>query len=281
MDVDTRSVIRTLKEHGNHRVVRSLLTNKANKNIVFANGAFHFIDANGRYNLFKGLLPVLKANFWSTTNMNNIMRKPKINKSTKKRNIAPLAVAPSSKGKGRFFGSVQGSRVHGELEDFILLDDKNFLKKHGVLHPWTKRILIHIICQMGCYPVECEFPVYDEALGIATKMDMIGVNPANGNLVFFEFKTGYNGYFENSDGFMSKSLSTMPNSPLNWANIQLTASVVMLLRLHTNIQLQNTSSYVIRVDDNNLDTYKIDNKFIHMMNPRLLNDIVIPVNHKK
>lgn len=126
---------------------------------------------------------------------------------------------------------------------------------------------------MKWFPLQFEYPVFDEELRMATKMDMIWVDPATGGLRFIELKTGYKATFENSDGRMSKCLSFMPNSPLNWANIQLTATVIMLLRQNPAINIDETKSFVIRIDDDDLFCYHIDNVFIKAMNPRLLNNI--------
>lgn len=263
MDIDTIRVVHALKKQGRHKQSLRLLTSKQSKSIIFSNNAFYHVDEKGTYHILSGLLPTLKRNFWPNTNMAQIMKRPKkskgVTKGTKK-----------TGGGGRFFGSIQGSRVHHELEDFIILDDKNFKKKHGALHPWTKRILAYVVCQMKWLPLQCEYKVGDVAKRIGTAIDMICVNPANGHLVFLEFKTGYKLYFENSDGRMSKCLSFMPNSPLNWANIQLTTAVIMLLCQNPTIKIDETSSFVIRIDDENLDSYHIDNTFIGAMNPRLM-----------
>lgn len=277
MDVDTIRVLNALKKQGVHKQSLRLLASKQSRQIIFSSNAFYHVDEKGTYHILSGLLPTLKRNFWPTTNMNQIMKKPttkgitkgrgKVKKEKEKKPKTPNA------GKGRFFGSIQGTRIHHELEDFILLDDKNFRKKHGTLHPWTKRILNYIICQMKWFPLQCEYKVGDISKRLGTAIDMICVNPANGHLVFIEFKTGYKLYFENSDGYMSKCLNFMPNSPLNWANVQLTAGVIMLLRQNPSIKLDETSSFVIRIDDENLYSYHINNTFIKTMNPRLLDNL--------
>ena len=156
-----------------------------------------------------------------------------------------------------------------------MLDGKNFEKRHPSMHPWTKRIMLYITGQMRWYPLQCEFKIYNERLKVGTAIDMICVEPLSGRLVFLEFKTGYKDYFQSTDGYMKKCLATMPNSPLNWANIQLTFAVIMLLRQNKGIALDDTSSYVIRIDDENLEAYHLDNRFILMMNRCLLEDVVV------
>ena len=276
MDVDTLTVLRALKKNGHHKQTLRLLASKHTKQIIFSSNAFYFIDKKGCHHILSGLLPVLKRNFWPNTDINSIMRKPSkkgITKGKRGTTQEKKKVNTTTVGKGRFFGSIQGTRIHAELEDFILLDDKNFKKKHPALHPWTKRILEYVICQMKWFPIQCEYPVFDEDLRMATKMDLMCVDPATGELRFIELKTGYKATFENSDGRMSKCLRFMPNSPLNWANIQLTATVIMLLRQIPSINIDQTQSFVIRIDDDDIYAYHIDNVFIKAMNPRLLNNI--------
>lgn len=282
MDVDARTVLTTLKQHGKHRHALRLLACKQNKQTIFSGSAFFHIDAKGTHHILSGLLPVLKRNFWSTTDMARITHGPKKTTTTTKKKKKKGKEKKEQKkspntGKGRFFGSIQGSRVHSELADFIMLDDKNFRKKHGTLHPWAKRILAHTVCERKWLPLVCEHPVSDPVRRIGSAIDMICVDPATGNLIFLEFKTGYKQYFENSDGYMSKCLSFMPNSPLNWANIQLTAAVIMLLRQNPSLNLANTSSYVMRIDDEDLCVYHIDNRFIKSMSTCLFENIDMTV----
>jgi hypothetical protein len=292
MNVDKREIITTLKKHGRHHASRALLTSKRNARIVFSGSAFFYIDEKGVYRPLRGLLPVLKSTFWPNSNIYSIMKKVKPSSGIKKasakqagakhnakRANAKQATAkqPKQHSKGRFFGSIQGSRIHGELDDFITFDGEAFLKRHPQMHPWTKRILLYVMTEMHWYPLECEFKLYDETLRIGTAIDMICVNPHTGHLIFLEFKTGYKTYFEQHDGFMKRCLCFMPNSPLNWANIQLTSAVLMLLKQWPTIPLAHTASYVIRIDDENLVSYHIDNQFIQRMSNTLLQNVDVDV----
>lgn len=282
MDVEIHQVVRELKERGRHHQVAALCANLENQRVVFSGSAFFYIDAKRAYQILEGVLPVLKRSFWPHTNMTKILKTPtsKGVKQTKKRRGARGAAAPVAKkaniGKGRFFGSIQGKQVHSETEDFILLDEKNFRKKHGgTMHDWTRRLLMDLIGRMRLYPIQCEFKVGDLALRMGTAIDMICVNPATGHLVFLELKTGHADYFENTDGtMMRRSLKFLRNSPLNWANVQLTTGVLLLLRQNPTLNLDHTRSYVVRIDDQDLFYYALDNEFIRRMRPILLNDLV-------
>ncbi len=301
MDVDIHSVITELRRVGRHRAVESLVSNRQNQQIIFSGNAFHAVDARtGALQVQSGLTRPLRRNYWPHTNMSNILRTPSSSNSssgtqhTKKKSHfkkqqqrrdkkqGKTQADPQTKkqkkgyniGKGRFFGSVQGTQVQHELEDFILLDEENFNKKYnGAMHPWTKRILEYLLLERRWYPIQCEFKVGDTVKRLATAIDIICVDPANGHLVFIELKTGHSGYFENCDGYMAKCLSFMRNSPLNWANVQLTASVQLLQRQNPSLRLSHTSSYVIRIDEENMWVYELDNGFIRMMTPRLLDEL--------
>ena len=153
-----------------------------------------------------------------------------------------------------------------------MYDRKFFCKKHKMLHPWSKQILLHIITRMNWRPLKSEFNIYDEGLRIGTSIDMICLNK-DGKLVFLEFKTGYKDYFTSHDGFMSHSLHFMRSSPLNWAVIQLIFSVLMVIRNFPQINLEDTESYVIRIDDENLQSFPIKNEFIQVMGKFLFTDV--------
>lgn len=289
MDVDVHALVAKLRAYGRHQSVVSLLTNQNNQRIVFAGKAFHDIDERGAYQILTGLLPVLKRTFWPLVDMQKILRKPStkgIQKKQKKQKKSLTATRDAKKGqqqqpkkkkkfnagKGRFFGSIQGTQVHQELEDYIQLDEKNFKKKHGdKLHPWTRRIVQEVL-ERGWYPLQCEFKVGErQVLRIGTAIDMVCVDTATGDLVFIEFKTGYSGCFETSDGSQMKGcLDFMQNSPLNWASVQITAGVLLLLHQNPQLRLANTASYVIRIDEDDLWVYPIDNGFIRRIEQPLM-----------
>jgi hypothetical protein len=284
MDVDVHALVTKLRAYGRHQSVVSLLTNQNNQRVVFAGKAFHDIDERGAYQILQGLLPVLKRTFWPVTDMQKILRKPSTKGVQKKQKKSLTATRDAKKGnatgkkkkfnagKGRFFGSIQGTQVHQELEDYIQLDEKNFKKKHGdKLHPWTQRILREVL-ERGWYPLQCEFKVGErQVLRIGTAIDMVCVDTATGDLVFIEFKTGYSGCFETSDGSQMKGcLNFMQNSPLNWASVQITAGVLLLLRRNPQLRLADTASYVIRIDEDDLWVYPIDNAFIRRIEQPLM-----------
>jgi hypothetical protein len=280
MDVNANRVMKSLASK--HREPsRKILSNKLNKNVIHSNGAYYYKDSKGKYTILSGLLPSLKSCFWPNVNINKITKTPNVKwKKTKNEKKGEQQQPPRQlKGKGRFFGSLRGSKIHKQLEDFVFLDRAHYMKKHKGLHGWTKAILLYIESK-GWSPILTEYNVYDAILRIGTSIDMICVNRMNGNLVILEFKTGYKDYFENYDGYMENSLFEYENSPLNWATMQLTFSIIMLLKQQekvTNVRdkltINDIEAYIIRIDDVLLEKYDVDNVFINGMTSRVYNDM--------
>lgn len=268
MDTSTDRIIKSLS---NKNPSRLLLSNPFLKRIIHTNGAYYYLNHRGQYKVLSGLVPSLKKCFWPNVNKSTLLRVPS---SSKKQNEKK-----KTRSKGFFYGSIKGTKVHRQIEDFVVLDKKNFLKKHPCLHPWSKRILTHITEEMKWIPLKPEYHVYDEDLGIGTSIDMVCVDKSSGKLILLEFKTGYRNYFENNDGYMEHSLCLMKNSPLNWATIQLVFSIIMLMKqqqkrdVESRLRLSDIEAYVIRVDDDTLDTYTIDHTFIKRMTKPIYTDV--------
>jgi len=175
----------------------------------------------------------------------------------------------TTKGRGKIFGSIRGSKIHSELNDFIFLDKNFFIKKYNSIHPWTIRI-INIIKERKWKPILTEFNIYDQHLHVATAIDMICVD-SNGTIILLEFKTGYSGYFtEHDNTYMMGPLNkVMENSPLNWAKLQLIFSQIILIK---NYNISNPiQSFIIRIDSEGTDIYNIPFEFIIKYSKDLFN----------
>lgn len=269
MDVIPGKVIQQLSGR-KRQLVDGFVNHPRNQQVLFSNSAFFCVEASGKHRPLAGLLPTLRKTFWPDVDMKKILKAPKQagGRSKTKKKMGKRA----GKALDRFFGSIRGSQVHQELEDFILLNETFFLKKHQTLHPWTKRILTHIVTRERWQPLISEFAVHDSVLGVGTAIDMVCVD-REGKLIFLEFKTGYRDYFRNHDGFLSHSLCFMRNSPMHWATIQLVFSVLMVLKHFGPLRLEDTASYVIRVDEDDLECYPIKNDFIRLKGADILADV--------
>jgi hypothetical protein len=269
MDICLKSVVRSLKV--NKKPSISLLTNPLKTRIIHSGGSYYYVDPiTKNHQILSGLLPSLKSCFWPNVDMNIIMKKPKKTFVFKRDQKKKKKEKNKNKGKGRHYGLIKGSEIHQQLEDFVFMNKKSFIKKHEGIHPWAKEIL-KFIEKMNWIPLQSEYHVYDLKLLIGTSIDMICVDSKTGKLILLEFKTGYKSYFENNDGNMEDALNFMENSPLNWATIQLIFSIVMLMKQQKErpekdkLCLKDIEPYIIRIDDDCLDVYTVDNTFIEIM----------------
>lgn len=273
MDVHDDEVINAYGHPKNQHIVK-LLKNERNNRIINTKGAYYYLNAQGKYVILSGLLPRLRKTFFPETNIFNLLKKPKIT-GVKKRGKKPKsAVKPkrAKEGKGWHYGKIRGTVVHQELEDFVLLDRKNFLKKHGSLHHLTHKILTFIIDTMKWQPLRSEFNIFDEGLGIGTSVDFTGTNE-KGELVLVELKCGFTGYFDRSQGPMLRSLHKLSDSPHHQANLQIITAALLIMR-HHGIPLDAMRLYVLRVDEHQVEPFEINNDYVKKMGVKIYRDLV-------
>jgi len=256
---------------------QKILDNERNKRICHRGSAFYFTDLEETYHCLKGLLPTLSYLYWPDFDVKDITKRKKTyGRPGRKRNgggMKEKKIFPSQKEKkrGRFYGRIKGEEVHEELQDFIELDKKTFLKKHPVIHEFTKRILL-FIRQQNWIPFISEFMVFDEDIRVGTAIDLVCLDIATGKVIFLEFKTGYEGYFDRYTSYMRKSLSKLTNSPSNQAHIQLITSVLITMKSH-RITVDEFEMYVIRVDNTCLSPHKVSNDYLSSKAKKIYSDI--------
>lgn len=271
MDVHDDTVIKAYGTPSNRYMIQ-LLKSDRNKRIINTKGAYYYLNAQGKYVLLSGLLPRLRKTFFPETNIFNLLKKPKngITKTKKRRRQATSK--PKKESKGWHYGKIRGTVVHQELEDFILLDRKNFLKKHGSLHQLTHRILTFIIDTMKWQPLRSEFSVFDEALNIGTSIDFVGVNK-QGELILVELKCGFTGYFDRAQGPMRHSLHKLSDSPHHQANLQI-ITAALFLTMHHRIPLDAMRLYVLRVDEHEIESFEVNNEYVKKMGGAIYRDLL-------
>ncbi len=286
MDVYDDDVIRNLTS--NKENVRRLVKHARNKCIVNTKGAYYYVDTNGKYQLLSGLLPRLRRTFFPDINIFNVLKKPSsssknnvlIKKTSRTRGQKASKKAKVLGSKGWHYGKIRGTTVHQEIEDFIFLDSKAFIKKHETIHPYTQKILTFILETMGWRLLRAEFDIYDEALRIGTSIDIVAVK-TNGQLVLIEVKCGFSEYFDHDDGYMHGALHKLTNSPHHQANVQLITEALLVVR-HHEIPLDQLLLYVIRVDDHGLYHYHINNEYVRKKGAKIYNELrVDELNSKR
>jgi hypothetical protein len=280
MDVCDSDVIRSLRNSEN---VKKLVNNERNKLIINTKGAYYLKNQLGKYELLTGLLPRLRKTFYPDINIFNLLKKPKTltcssSKQQRKKRYRGAAVAGNTakkaKGsKGWHYGKIRGTIVHEEIEDFIFFDKKNFRKKHPSIHIYTHRILKFIMETMGWTLLRSEFDIFDEALRLGTSIDIVAVT-RTGQLVLIEVKCGFPDYFDRHDGHMRGPLHKLTDSPHNQANIQLITEALLVVKNH-RIPLNDLLLYVIRVDDNDLYYYKINNEYVQKKGAKIYNQLLV------
>ena len=259
------------KKHG-----EKLLNNERNARICHKGRAFYYTDEDDIYHCAKGLLPTLGYIYWPDFDAKEITKKQKTytrGGRKKGRGLKDKKVFPSQKEKkkGRFYGIIKGSEVHEEIQDFIELDKNAFTKKHPIIHEFTRRILLFISAR-GWIPFISEFKTFDEDLRIATSIDLVCLDVATGKLIFLEFKTGYEGYFDRYTGYMRGALNKLTNSPSNQAHIQLITSVLITMKSH-RISVDEFEMYVIRVDNTCLSPDKVSNNYLSSKATKIYTDL--------
>lgn len=277
MDLYDTDVIKSLGNKAT--IVKKLVDNERNKLIINTKGAYYYKNKLGKYQILTGLLPRLRKTFFPDINIFNLLKQPKATAScgiTKKKHKGKKGKRVKAKkpkvSKGWHYGRIRGTVVHQEIEDFIFFDSKNFSKKHPTIHVYTQRILRFVLEEMGWSLLRSEFNIFDEALGLGTSIDIIAVTK-DGKLVLIEVKCGYAGTFDNDDGFMLGALHKLTNSPRQQANLQIITSALLIVKHHA-IPLDDLLLYVIRVDDDDLHYYKINNEYVQKKGPKIYNQLL-------
>jgi len=228
--------------------IKTLIYNKRNSLVVFRSSAYYMRDKNGKFVILSGLLPALKKAFYKDKDSFKMFKMAK----TKSNSIG---------GFGRFFGSMRGSLIHEQLNDFLLFDKENFLKKHAGLHPFGTRIL-QLISEKNWIPIVSEFDIFDEKLKIGTSIDMVCLSKDTGNIITIEIKTGYKNYFEIKNGYMKGCLKgILPYSLKNCATLQILTAMLFIIKNH-KIDISYLEGYVIQINDEELNSYKVSNDLI-------------------
>jgi len=259
MDIDPEQVLKLIVDSSQ---ASALLNHERNGYVVNTSGAYYFLDpVTKEYRVLSGLLPRLHTVYWPESKIyRKLKRCPK--KTGEK---------PKKKG-GRFAGLINGTKVHQELRDFVVLDKKNFKKSHKSLHNYTSRLLKVIVERMKWQPFLPEYDIADETLGIGTSVDMMCVDRA-GNLKLVEFKTGYKDYWELVDGRMQHCLSRLTNTARNQATLQITTAALILNRKY-GVPLERMSLFVMRIDDDAIDIVPVPTTFLSRFGASIYTDLL-------
>jgi hypothetical protein len=260
MDLSREKMLRAMSHSA---TVQSIFRHPRNARIKRSGGAFYYVPAGREdWRVLSGLLPSLKRTFWPESDTKKLSKRG----------------CKQNGGRGRFYGSIRGTEVHEQLADYIECDLRHFTRRHPKKHGYTERLLNFIRYTMRWTPLCAEFPVFCEALGIGTAIDLICYAPTTQKVVLVEIKTGYAGYFTESDGPMHHALSHLRCSPQCQAAVQLLGGALLVMK-HHEISPSALELYVVRVDDTTLDYYRVSESFVRENAAGIVRDLALH-NHK-
>ncbi len=242
---------------------RHLLQHERRNHIVNTSGAYYYMcRQTGKYRVLSGLCPRIRRAFWAHSAYYDMMKQARRQFKRKKQH-----------NNGRFGGLIRGSRVHKELNDFVLLGRDAFKKLHrGNLHHCTLQLLKAIVAKLELQPFLPEYDIYCEHIGVGTSVDMVCVDN-DGRIVLLEFKTGYADSFLAQDGHMARSLCLMPCTPQNQATVQLVVAALILHKRY-DVPLEEMRLYVMRCDDAVVEIIPVPLPFVHKLGPTIYDDLL-------
>ena len=174
----------------------------------------------------------------------------------------------------RLSGYARGSRIHRQLQDYVMLDEAHFRRVHPEgMHPMATALL-QAFLGIDWRPFAAEFLVHDARLRAGTCIDELLV-AKDGTIIFTEVKSGYDGIFETDETQFWRPGSPFagrrwPCTPKNRAIVQLMLGVVWAAQ---NLALPQDAyrAVVVHVDGvRGVRFYEVEKAFILAEAPRLL-----------
>jgi hypothetical protein len=176
---------------------------------------------------YRGLTKKLPDVFYPDTELDPVKRSAKGEKK-RKRKDAKFANQKSTCGS---FGKEHGDRVHSEIEIFIKRPkDVPFESVLPDPDPCTLRLIKYLVDKKWV-PILSEFPIWNEDMKVATKVDLIVYEATTGRLILLELKTGYEWEEygpKKSDNKFFPPLTEVTNCPMNMHLLQAAVMDIML-----------------------------------------------------
>jgi len=224
--------------------LEKLLENERNRRVQHSGRYFYYYPpSGGRPAILSGLLPALAAAFWPRASEYGAKASKKLTAGPKARGIAKSAG-----------GSIRGSEVHGQIDDFVHLSVDLFKKKHARVHPYLKRLVKNVFYPRNWTPVESEFKLFDEETGIGTAVDVVCVDE-RGVLHALEIKTGYETNWNVAEGAMEGPFSNLlSDSPRDRAAVQVLFELILIAKHH---KVRQVEGWVVHITDANIVQFEI------------------------
>lgn len=223
--------------------IHELLNHPRNNNITFDPGNRSFFLKNTKSKSktrLKGLLPFLSSVFWKD-----------------------YEYIPNPHGHGTgvsspLEGIERGLIVHKQIEAYVNSKTvKEYLETVGKkIDSYTKKAIIGLD-KYGVQGIKAEFAIYDEVLGVATKIDTLA--KYKDKLIIIEWKTGYDDSFMRAIGAMGGWFrERASDSPLNQARLQgLMACIILQKRYNIKID----AVHVFQINMEGVIPYDVPNEW--------------------
>ena len=146
-------------------------------------------------------------------------------------------------------GTLRGTVFHMQMAKWAQCNGNMDLFAKKVKRPLSYTLkAIRCLQAAGIRPLAVKLKPYDEKLGIATEIDLLGIRERDGRIVVVEFKTGFNGFELISTGKMKGPLTRWSNSPYYQFQLQLLTTCMMLVRNY-GIRWRDLEPVIIHVND--------------------------------
>lgn len=198
------------------------------------------ISEKGKEIILKGLRPSLRSVFWP----DYVYQEGKYHKGTGVSNL--------------WEGLARGKYVHTQMEDYINMEVKDFLKKHSSLNPYTKKV-IQALREWKMIPCRAEFPLYDLQCRVGTQIDAILVDE-HGEFAIMDWKCGMDDYIMRGSGMMKGPFTeNYSNCPLHQSYLQVLFEKVMIEKFY-NFKVKNL--YVVQIEQMGVKAYPVPAPFV-------------------
>jgi hypothetical protein len=222
----------------NKEIILRLLNHENNKHIRFDQNSKVFMfkaTENGSEKKVPGITRSLSYAFWPNYQY------------TRSRYSRGTGVSSARRGIER------GMIVHQQMEDYSNMTIAEFKKKHTILHPFTKSLIVYLRCNK-LIPIRSEFTIFDSEINKATKIDMLCANEEM-EIVAIELKTGMDDYISRGNDSIKGPLEgEITNCPKNQALIQILMSSI-ILEYRYNICIKGL--YVLNVNMSGVYPYEV------------------------
>lgn len=222
---------------------------------------FEYVSTDDKVKSIRGLTKILKGAFYPDYKPPSTRGRPtngrgRNNRNNDIRRASGKQVLAERASDTRIRGLTLGTQVHAEVCDWAQTQKvSSWKQKHPMPNAYTVAV-IRALNALQLEPLAGEVAIFDESVPFATSIDLVCASAEGGKLVLVELKTGYEGYFTEGNGHMTKQpLTRYKNSPLNQAMLQCLIAAIVLEKKYGFSGC--VSCIVLRVNVSGVECYQI------------------------